>query len=117
VLAQQGRGKVRPRQISLQALPGADPEAETGLAAALAKVSSWPGASVAAGQRRLTVLLTDGVNVFAEKPGAELKGLAVIVVGNARGCAVVPAVLRPRCVTADAEAGDVATQLTTLVGS
>lgn len=117
VLAQQGRGRVRPRQISLQALPGADPEAETGLAAALAKVSSWPGASAAAGQRRLTVLLTDGVNVFAEKPGAELKGLAVIVVGNARGCAVVPAVLRPRCVTADAEAGDVATQLTTLVGS
>jgi hypothetical protein len=131
VVAHTGRGGVDrriqdpvtgalPRDWPPGAAPGQPgvPLGETGLVAALERARQ-----VAAGQRRperrqLTVLLTDGVNAFTEKPvptRSALAGVQVVVVRAGNGCAAVRALVQDRCRSADLTATDVAAQLGALV--
>ena len=69
--------------------------------------------------RRVTVLLTDGVNLFQEDrlDAAELRDLSVLAIGAGPGCAEVPPALWDRCRTASASGEDVAARLAHLFGS
>ena len=96
--------------------PTGGPRGETGLAEALARAQRIAPDRPA--RRPVTVLLTDGVNVFTEKPvppRSALAGVQVVVVAAGNGCAGVPTVIRGRCRPADLTGSDVAAQLTALV--
>ncbi len=86
----------------------------TGLPAVLKQVGVLRGEAERGGKRPITVLLTDGINLFKEDPVSDelLESLAVIVIGNRRGCREVPKSLNPPCVLAGGSTDDVAAKIT-----
>ncbi len=94
------------------------PRGETGLVEALDRARAIAGDNPEPGVRRLTVLLTDGINAFEEQPvrASALTGVQVVVVGPNKGCtATIRALVTTRCRTAEVAGSDVAAELTALV--
>jgi hypothetical protein len=94
-------------------LPAVTARGETGLPTFLSRARSLRAAAAREGDRTVSVLLTDGFNVFAEHRtrAADLRDVTVLVVGNPKGCAAVPAPLRTGCIAAQGTPDDVAAQL------
>jgi hypothetical protein len=123
VVAQLGRAGLRPQTVRLPAsaaaglqIPTAAPGGGSGLSVVLQQIRQAQGQPAQVGRTHLTVLLTDAVNVFKEKPVADLRGVEVVVIGNSKGCLPVPAAARKRCLTSAPAAADIAAELTTLTG-
>jgi hypothetical protein len=116
VMAQAGASSVSSRSVGSRIdlrVPTVRPAGETGLSAALARVRSNQKQVALRPDRKMIILVTDGVNVFTEeKHPADLSDVSVVLVGGS--CAAVPGPVRGRCLSADS-AADVATQMTALM--
>jgi hypothetical protein len=98
-------------------VPAVTARGETGLPVFLSRAWSLRADAVRRGDRTVSVLLTDGLNVFTEHRtrAADLRDATVLVIGNSNGCAAVPASLRKRCRSALGTPDDVAAQLNRLL--
>lgn len=116
--------RARPRTVDTDGLgrlgrrwPGAVPRGETGLRDALRRVRQQQEGQAGGTRRRLVVVVTDGVNLFTERPirASALDDVHVLVVRDGNGCVAVPTALRDRCRTAGTDAAAVAAELEALV--
>ncbi|GIF01662.1 hypothetical protein Ari01nite_91260 [Paractinoplanes rishiriensis] len=107
---------VRWRDGAERRAPAVAARGETGLPTFLARARTLREAAVRAGERPVTVLLTDGVNLFRERPVARdlLRGVVVLVIGNPQDCAAVPRFARAGCRPANGSPADVADELARL---
>jgi hypothetical protein len=100
-----------------QRWPRTGPRGGTGLARALTRARSDQAAHARPDRPALIVVVTDGVNLFTERPlsSAALDGVRVVVVGSGPGCTPVTRWVQGRCLTADPDGRRVEREIAAVV--